>query len=193
MLDKTDLELIRKRLEAQDVQRGKVITISNEIIKISKTIIYSLHRNDVKSAQKAIKDIRGLRSQMEAYVKNHPKLNHAGSYKVAEQEFVEALAFYGIVVDKYVPSSKDLKVDDEFYLLGLMDLTGELVRKAINASIKGEYHESLMLKDAVSEVYDELMRFEFGNTELRKRFDGIKYDLKKLEDLALNLKLSNKI
>lgn len=193
MIDKNDLELIRKRLEAQDAQRSKVITISNEIIKASKTIIYSLHREDIKGAKNAIKEIHRLRAQMEAYVQNHPKLHQSGSYKVAEQEFVEALAFYGVVVEKHIPVSTDLKVDDEFFLLGLIDLTGELVRKAINASIKGSYQESVALKDAVSEIYDELMRFEFGNSELRKKFDGIKYDLKKLEDLALNLKLTNKI
>jgi predicted translin family RNA/ssDNA-binding protein len=193
MLDKKDLEEIRKRLEAQEEQRSKVISISNDIIKTSKTIIYALHRNEVKEADKAVKDIQKKLSDMVSYIKGHPKLNQCGAYKVAIQEYVEALCFYNIIKDRKIPSSKDLDVDEEFFLLGLMDLTGELVRKAINASIKGDYKESLLLKDVVSEIYDELMRFNFGNSELRKKFDGIKYDLKKLEDLALNLKLSNKI
>ena len=196
ILDTNALSLIRKNLEMHEQQRATVNGISNQIIKLSKTIIYAVHREEFSIAQTSIAEIQTLLESMNSAttaVNSNEKLAQCGAYKVAIQEYVEALTFYSLVTKKTIPSHTALGVDEEYYLLGLMDLTGELVRKAINLSINARYKEALFFKDAVSDIYDELMRFNFGNSELRKKFDGIKYDLKKLEDLALNLKLGGKI
>ena len=39
----------------------------------------------------------------------------------------------------------------------------------------------------------KVSRCDFRNGELRRKFDGIKYDLKKMEDLLLSLKLQGKV
>jgi len=75
----------------------------------------------------------------------------------------------------------------------LCDLTGELVRRAINKAINEQYSESVEIRDVVAMIYENLMQFDFRNGELRRKFDSIKYDLKKLEDLVLELKLKDKI
>ena len=101
------------------------------------------------------------------------------------------------VVIKSYPSSnpilaqKDLaeviNIDPEHYLLGICDLTGELVRKAINNAIKGDTKPAFEIKDFVEELYNELMLFDFRGGELRKKFDSIKYDLGKLDQLAFDI------
>ncbi|MFH1064875.1 MAG: hypothetical protein V1729_07355 [Candidatus Woesearchaeota archaeon] len=192
MLDKKDLERIKNDIDACDKQRDAVIKTSREVIKLSKTVIYAVHRNDLKSAGAATKDMAALFKKLTSYAKS-PKLLSSGSYKVAVQEYVEALCFYELTKNNKIPSNTQLKLDPEFYLMGLIDLTGELVRKAINSAIKGEYDTSVKLKDLVSDLYDELMLFDFAGGELRKKFDSVKYDLKKLDDLVLSLKLNDKI
>ena len=118
---------------------------------------------------------------------------YSGSIKVAEQEFVEALCFYEFVKNKSLPTVSDLGVTSENYLLGLCDLSGELTRKAINASIKENYNETLAIWEFLETLYGELMRFDFRNSEIRRKFDGIKYDLQKIENVVLELKLKNKV
>ena len=192
MIDKNDLESIKKDIEAFNVERDYTIRASRDIIKLSKTVIYAVHRNDLKSAEKALAD-------MDAEVKKlkdnttHPKLLSSGSYKVAIQEYVEALCFFELMKNNRIPPNTELKLDPEFYLMGLIDLTGELVRKAINSAIKDDYDTAVKLKGLVSDLYDELLLFDFAGGELRKKFDSVKYDLKKLDDLVLSLKLSKKI
>ncbi len=192
MIDKNDLESIKKDIEAFDKERDLAIRSSRDIIKLSKTVIYAVHRNDLKSAEKAL-------AEMDAEVKklkdntNHPKLLSSGSYKVAIQEYVEARCFFELMKNDRIPPNTELKLDPEFYLMGLIDLTGELVRKAINSAIKDDYDTAVKLKGLVSDLYDELLLFDFAGGELRKKFDSVKYDLKKLDDLVLSLKLSKKI
>ena len=84
---------------------------------------------------------------------------------------------------------KELGFDAESYIGGLCDLSGELVRRAINSAISGKNSEALAIKQFISDLYGELMQFDFRNGEIRRKFDGIKYDLRKLEDMALQLKL----
>jgi translin len=192
MLNKKDLEAIRKDIESLEKEKDAIIQLSREIIKLSKKTIYALHRNDLKGAGEAAADMGKKVKSLEANAKT-PKSLSSGSFKVAIQEYVEALCFYELMKNNKIPSNTELKLDPEYYLMGLIDLTGELVRKAINSAIKGDYATSIKLKDLVSDLYDELMLFDFAGGELRKKFDSIKYDLKKLDELALNLKLSNKI
>lgn len=71
-------------------------------------------------------------------------------------------------------------------------MTGELVRRAVFLAGKGKYEDVVKIKDFVDEIYGQLIKFDFRNSDLRRKFDSIKYDLKKLEDLVLQLKL-NKI
>ncbi len=192
MLDKKDLESIKTKIDKYEQERDKVIRTSRDVIKLSKKVIYALHRKDMKSAAAAVKQM-GSEFKSMASVAKHPKILSSGSYKVAVQEYVEALCFYELMKDNRIPTNAKLKLDPEFYLMGLIDLTGELVRKAINSAIKGDYKTSVKLKDLVSDLYDELLLFDFAGGELRKKFDSVKYDLKKLDDLVLSLKLSKKI
>lgn len=192
MLDKNDLENIKKDIEAFESQRDSAIRASRDIIKLSKTVIYAVHRNDLKSAEKAVAEMQAELDKLTAAT-THPKLLSSGSYKVAVQEYVEALCFFELMKNNRIPTNEELKLDPEFYLMGLIDLTGELVRKAINSAIKDDYDTAVKLKGLVSDLYDELLLFDFAGGELRKKFDSVKYDLKKLDDLVLSLKLSKKI
>ena len=62
------------------------------------------------------------------------------------------------------------------------------MRKAVNSGIKHEYEKVLQIKNFVDDLYDELMKFDFRNSELRKKVDGIKWELKKIDDMMLTIK-----
>ncbi len=188
MLDKKSFEAMRREYELADQRREGLIQKSREVVKLSKQLIYAVQRHDIKEAERFAKE---LREKKQALGKENEAvgLDYTGALKIALQEYVEALVFFEFVRRNDVPSAKALGVSIENYLLGLGDLTGELVRLAINYAIKGETEKVIPIKEFVSELYYEMMQFDFRNSELRKKFDGMKYDLKKLEELVLGLKL----
>ena len=188
MITKKDFEKMRKELNDFDNQREILIRKSREVVKLSKKVIYSVHRNEIKKADGFMNQIKSKVAELDKTAKKMPVLYYSGPFKIAIQEFVEAACYHNFVKSKNIPSASELKVDTEYYLLGLCDLTGELVRKAINSAINNDYDEALFIKKFVNDIYNELMLFEFRN-ELRRKFDSIKYDLKKLDDVALGIKL----
>ena len=106
----------------------------------------------------------------------------------AIQEYVEAVCYYDYVKLGKLTSKEKLGVDSENYLLGCCDLVGELMRNAVNSGIKGDYKQSFEIKDFVDSLYNELMKFDFRNSELRRKFDGVKWELKKIDQMVFDIK-----
>ncbi|OGM02112.1 hypothetical protein A3K72_04005 [Candidatus Woesearchaeota archaeon RBG_13_36_6] len=192
MIDKNDFEDMLTEMENIDNQRELLIKSSRDVLKLSKQLIYALHRGDKKASKAFETKIKLVFNKLSKIVGRNYELQGVGAFKVAEQEYVEALCYYGFVINKKIPTHKELKVSSNAYLLGICDLTGELVRKAINDAIKGDMKSAFFIKKIVEDLYGELLKFDFRNGELRKKFDGIKYDLKRLENVALDIKLKGK-
>ena len=193
MLDKEDLKEIRDRMSDYDAQREILIKSSRDLLKLSKQIIYSVHRGEINVAGDLVVDIKKQLNLLNKVVENNPKLVYSGTFKVAVQEFVEAICYYEFVKNNKIPNHKELNVGGEYYLLGLADLTGELVRKAVNSGIDSDFYQVVSIKELVAEIYGEFLKFDFPNGDLRRKFDGMKYDLKKLEDLVFELKIKDKV
>ena len=180
---------LRKNIQDYDSEREKLIKKSRDVLKLSKHIIYAVHRDEISNASKLIKQIESERKKLDLITKHSQKLLFEGSYKVAIQEYVEAILYYNFIkTGKLI----DLKVSATHYILGLADLPGELVRKAVYLAGKGKVDQVIKIKDEVDSIYGELLKFDFRNNEVRKKVDGIKYDLRKLEDLVLDLKLKGR-
>ncbi|MBI4440665.1 hypothetical protein HY639_00715 [Candidatus Woesearchaeota archaeon] len=192
MLDKHDFVDMLAESKEFDSQREELIKKSRDVLKLTKQVIYAVHRDDMKEADALVREMQRQLKLLNEYVTKNKKMYHEGSYKVAIQEFVEAMLYYHFVRDKRLMTRADLGVETDYYLLGLCDLSGELVRKAIAAASKGNYKEPFVIKDFLDKIYEELLRFDIRESELRRKFDSIKYDLNKLEDVCFDLKLKAK-
>ncbi len=193
MIDKHDFEDMLAESSEFDSQREELIKKSRDVLKLSKQIIYAVHRDEMKEAETLVKDMQKHLKALNEYVKKNKKMYHQGSYKVAIQEYVEAMLYYHFVCSHRLMTRAELGVETDYYLLGLCDLSGELARKAIAAASKGMYKEPFVIKEFLDAVYELMLRFDIRDGELRGKFDSIKYDLKKLEDICFELKLKEKV
>ncbi|MEM4336973.1 MAG: hypothetical protein QXG86_03135 [Candidatus Woesearchaeota archaeon] len=192
MIDRKEFDSIKKEIEDFDEKRDRIIKDSRNVLKLSKMIIYSLHREELNKAEKYLKSIKEELSNLKKHAKKNPELLCLPSYKVAFQEYVEAAAYFHLLKSKRLITRKELGVSAEQYILGVCDLIGELVRKAVNSAIRENYKTAFEIREFVSEIYALLLGFDFRNGELRKKFDSIKYELKKLDEIVLDLKLKEK-
>ena len=182
-LNKKEFASIRAELARNEKNRELLIRDSRDIIRMSKHAIYAIHRNDMKKAS-------GIIAKMKPMVKKLPSNDFStGMKKVALQEYVEAVSLMGFVKSGKIPSRSALGAGTEGYLGGLSDLTGELVRMAVNRAIREEFSDVIKIKDAVDEIYGEFLQLDLRNSELRKKSDQIKWNLQKIEDVAYNISL----
>ncbi len=191
-VDKNAFALMRKQMSLHDSLRDELIKTSRDALTLSKKSIYSLHRGESKEASSQIASAKKIIAKMNALIRKDAHLAVTGAYLEAIEEYVEASCYYSLLAKKELPTPKQLGVDIASYIPGLCDLVGELVRKAINSAIKNDTKTALEIRDFVTQVYQELMLFDFRNSPVRRKFDSIKYGLEKLEDLALQIKMKKR-
>ncbi|HLC85101.1 MAG TPA: hypothetical protein VJB12_00770 [Candidatus Nanoarchaeia archaeon] len=182
-VDSKDFVQANQDLKDLEELREQQIRACRDVITISKKIIYAVHRGEMDIAQKEIPTIK------KALKSAGDKSQDTGMYTVAWQEYVEALAYYHVVADNKLPTRKDLGSSTAEYLMGLCDLCGELVRRGVNSAAKGNTKETQRMKELVERIFGEFLNFDLRNNELRKKADGIKYNLNKLEDVLYDLKI----
>ena len=91
---------------------------------------------------------------------------------------------------KKLPLHHELGVSSDYYLLGICDLAGELGRAALNATIDEEYTRAKEFRDFVVQLFDELSQMNVRNGELRKKIDGVRHEVQKLDKLILDIKMN---
>lgn len=81
----------------------------------------------------------------------------------------------------------------EEYLLALTDLTSELSRLATNSVTLGDFEMAVKISGFIKDLFAGFQLLNLKNDILRKRVDGVKYDVKKAEDIVYDLSLRNLI
>jgi translin len=188
MIDKKEFSELRKELEGRDNTRESIIAQSREIITLSKQTIYAVHRKDTATAQKKLSD---MKKQVALLQKIDIPLD-TNMATVAYQEYVEAAAYVHFMEKGVLMQRKAMGVDSESYLLGLCDLTGELMRKAVDDIINKNYDHAYKIRELVTLIYGEFLQFNLRNGELRKKSDQIKWNLQKIEDLIYDVEMKKR-
>ena len=188
MVNPAYFKKIKEEIESYDSKRDELIRDSNKIVQLSKKAIYSVHRNEIKEAERVVKEMKGIIEKIKKEISRNPKLD-IGSFKIAVQEYVEALCYLSFVKQEEIPTHSKLGIDLEYYLLGLLDLAGELGRNAVKSAIEGNIEEVHRIRKFVKELYTELMQIDFRNSELRKNTDRVRHELQKLDTIVLDLKM----
>ncbi|EGD93242.1 recombination hotspot-binding protein [Trichophyton tonsurans CBS 112818] len=102
-------------------------------------------------------------------------------------------------VGKFLAVPVNLKDQDAFhltieeYLHALISLVEELSRLAVNSVTLGDYTRPLQIHTFISDLHAGFQLLNLKNDSLRKRSDGLKYNVKKVEDVVYDLSLRNLI
>lgn len=94
-----------------------------------------------------------------------------------------------IVVPVNVKDQDTFHVTIEDYLLALCSTIEELARLAPNAVTMGDYTRPLQVSRFIKDVHAGFQLLNLKNDALRRRSDGIKYSVKKVEDVVYDLSL----
>ncbi|XP_017875557.1 translin isoform X2 [Ceratina calcarata] len=80
-------------------------------------------------------------------------------------------------------------LDLEDYLMGLLQLAAELSRFAVNSVTNGYYDRPIEIARFINELNAGFRLLNLKNDSLRKRFDGLKYSVKKVEEVVYDLSI----
>ncbi|NXD80360.1 TSN protein, partial [Halcyon senegalensis] len=159
-----------------------------------------------KKCQKAREHFGTVRTQMEALKTKFPadqyyRFHEHWRFVLQRLVFLAAFVVYlesetlvtreavaeilGIEADR----ERGFHLDIEDYLSGVLTLASELARLAVNSVTAGDYSRPLRISTFINELDSGFRLLNLKNDSLRKRYDGLKYDVKKIEEVVYDLSI----
>ncbi|XP_057869290.2 uncharacterized protein LOC131076229 isoform X1 [Cryptomeria japonica] len=205
-----EFEKYCEHLNQLNEKRERLVKASRDVTQNSKKVIFQVHRigNDDKETvlKQAEKDLNGVRKQHLSRVANELQGNVNDAWKLRRafspgiQEYVEAatvlefcksgklltVADLNNEISKLGDSStSQFKINILDYLLGIGDLTGELMRLAISQVAAGEVETAKRICNFVRDLYKELSLVApimDDNNDMNKKMEIMLQSLVKIEN-----------
>jgi translin len=185
-----ETERLRSRLRELENARDEIIETGIKINRLSKSVIYSLIRDDIESARKYINEMQGLVNKLKSLISQYPM--YYNNAVISLQEYVEAMSMWYYIIEGRLPTPEELGVDAEPYINGIADFTGELSRKATEELIKNNLDFALKAKRILEELYLDLLSLEPRDFEMRKKVDYVSSNINWLNEKIFYKTLSVK-
>jgi len=193
---KEEFSNLVKQYDLDDDLRDKIIILTRNITKFSKQAIYAIHRDELDEAKKLIVQAEDEMKRGSEII-NESEIHLMNNFRGGIEEYIEAKAYLLYVTENKIPTRKELmfanKIPYETYMEALSDFTGELAKRSITLATANKIDEVKKIKETIDEVYGFYLEFDFRSSELRRKFEGLKYNLNKVESIIydLTLKLKN--
>ncbi|KAH9841539.1 Translin [Rhodofomes roseus] len=84
--------------------------------------------------------------------------------------------------DRFTLSAED-------YLHALITMVNELSRLAVNSVTMGDFEQPLKISTFVKDLFAGFAMLNLKNDALRRRYDSLKYDIKKIEEVVYDVSL----
>ena len=177
---------MRRSRASYEEERRALIKSSGDGLASAKQAIFAFHRDDRREGDRLLRDARMTADRLARRFRRFPALAGEGAYRAMLEEYVEAALYAAYLSGRRIGPVAVPGMDDEAYLGGLMDMTGELVRRAVAAATRRDDAEARRCHAAVEAVAGELIRMHITGS-LRPKYDQTKHNLRKLEEILYDL------
>lgn len=191
MREMNDVKNVERRLLALQDRKDKVLALSRDVVRIAGKGITLMHAKRLADARKCV-------AQIEALVRKLNKLEAGLEYysMQAHQEYVEALAFYTVLKKRRLLRFGEARVNEVAYLLGMMDLVGELKRETIEALRDEDAKSASVYYGFMRNIYDSTRAMRFASSlvpEFRRKQDSARIQLENAASEILSEKAATRM
>ena len=187
-------EAIRADMEERNAARDQAIARSRQLVRHCSESIRAIHRREWRRADQKLAQVKAGAEELKAIVNDFPDLYHAGYTQDALKEAAEAFITLAIIKGEALPSSAQLGIESATYLKGLGEAATELRRFILDIMRRADGHsdEAERLLQAMDEIYDQLVTFDFPDAltrGLRRQTDVVRGVLERTRgDLTQSLR-----
>jgi len=150
-----------------------------------------MERETVKSLDTLVEEIINDANKSRSNKKNDnaPREANLGS-KI--EDYVRFKAYrHFLSTGKLIPLADCHGIRDEEYVAGAcIGLSHDLSRYAVGRATELDVASVEMARDLTDSIMNQLLKFDFRNGPLRRKYDGTKYALKKLETILYELSVA---
>ncbi|KAJ0624596.1 putative Translin family [Helianthus annuus] len=200
----------RHRLEESGSLRDRIRAVATQIESTTRMMHSSLlliHQSRpiqevLEKAKTQIDVLKELFSQLAEIVRERPGeyYRYHGDWRTEAQQVVSLFAFmhwletgelliHTEVEEKLGLNASEFGLDVEDYLIGICFMSNELPRYVVNQVTAGDYDCPRKVLKFLTDLHASFRLLNLRNDFLRKKFDGMKYDLRRVEEVYYDVKI----
>ncbi|XP_064388527.1 translin-like isoform X2 [Halichondria panicea] len=204
---------LQELFDREQVRKEKIRTVVNEIEQSTRNIhtaIQAAHQCTLKDVPALCLKIRPMFADPKRQIQTLKELIPKDSYYRFNDQWKHSfqrlcfLSSFLVYLETEKLATKlevatmlgvEAKEDDGFhldlddFLIGLLFMTNELPRLAVNSVILEDYQRPLAISTFLSDVTAGFRLLNLKNDFLRKKFDSLKYDVKKVEEVVYDVSI----
>lgn len=201
----------QRELDSRHDKHERLVKCSRDVTIASKRIIFLLQRfpgcenpeQILKEADEKFLEVKEFLKTIASELEGEDPFLFSRAYSPGVQEYIEALSFSHYLRHKTLISFEQVKASFEFssdggndldlnpfdYILGVADLTGELMRLCINSAAKGDKNTPFEVCSFLREIHDAFTSFGNVSRDLASKVRVLKTSMQKVETACYTLKV----
>lgn len=160
MLTKSELAGLQQRLTDYDKARERLLELTRKTVRLASWAIIQIHREQISRAKTTLREAEESIAQIRDLLKERSEFRQAGYVVVAFQEFSEAKVLLSYARRKKLLSQREVDVDWMPYVLGLLDLMGELRRMTMDQLKASKPKEAQQTFESMEALFEDLLSLD---------------------------------
>jgi translin len=157
----SEISTISNSLSTKQRRFDEAMDRSRELVRLAGLLITKLHNNDTAGARKDLARAGTLSKALSKY------REFEYNTKQAQQEYAEAKIFFSVKTNGRIPDLKEVGTDGEAYLMGMMDVFGELKREIIGSLSEGDVRSARAYYSLMVGMFDATRSVRFAEAVLQ--------------------------
>lgn len=200
----TIIASLRESFDTEEAIRAKVVLLrdkAGEAMRKAQRLLSSIHINDdvisaAATVEAALPAAGEALAAVEGAVPAHEYFRHSDLWRRITQDIVCACVVVRFIrtnelanpdAVRKLLSAPSLRLPLDDYLMGVIGAVSELARLCMTRATAGDFETPPRCSSFASLVFEGFKLLNFRNDFLRKRFDGMKYDVKRIEEIMYDL------
>ncbi len=162
-------------LSVRDAVRENLIKLGREMVRNSGYVITYIHSGKWVEAEESLHKLREANARLRDVLSKHPCYEFTNMVIDYLSEYAEAEIFYNLVKNRKLVVSEELGIDYVPYVLGLLDVIGELKRYVLTLlSLEKSLSEAMEFFNLMEIIYEHLQHLDYPDAILpnaRRKID----------------------
>lgn len=154
-----DLSLTKDHLDNLELAREELIKQGRDIINLCRNVVTKTILGE--DAGELVEQLKQQFNRLRNSVNKYPELLYANIFYNIAIEYVEAIQLYYITKERRVLPPEEINVHPVPYLLGLIEIIGELKRLSLELIRKNRFDYAYDLLETAENLYNCLSSFSY--------------------------------
>jgi len=190
LVNHADFEEFQAFLDMREQQRDTTYKHVHKLNLLANRALFHVHRGDLPLVAGLQAEYRTRATEAIAPIADTVEVRRL--LESCNETYIAGVIFVHFLDHGRLPTKEEVPVaiDGTEYLSGVCGFLRELQRYAAARAVERDVPSVLLCRDVIDAVHSQLMLFDFRNSPLRRKYDGVKYAVKALEDILYDLSLT---